>query len=569
MPKNQSKKKPTKTRDQIFRMIPDLPQDIDRWIRDNPLRYSRYLFTWTQDGIRYGYCSDCGKTSTLSPSAMRTSTTEDYENYSKKHNDVGFCPNCKKTVTFKDRGRGRGKMYDEGYFTIAQRLKDKGIIIRSFFVLLDYSDDYKNVEIQYSEHYRVYFNSGIARAYKRSLDMGYYYSRLYYGCRVKDEYYSSDNSSGWCEMSKIPCVYSGVQNYRYFKNFYFAFDCKTFSKSNLQYSCIKDFMSLRRNDLDYEHNCTKCINVAQYLELYVKHPVLVERMMKQGFGPLIAERIEGNNKRLKMNWRAQTVEKAIELSKRDIREMPEKSKTTSGIIKQIFLNQLRDTTPENKKWISEHVDTNHNIALFQSIMAYTTPNKIVKYARTQKDFSLTEYRDYLDQCKRLNLQTDKDFILFPQNLHAAHQGNIKIENDLKEQEKIKQAKERDNKFKKRYKELCDRYEYQSDGLIITPATGSADLWREGKELNHCVGTYADRYLLGQTNILLIRKLDEPDKPYFTMEISNSDVIIQTRGLRNCPPTSEVEAFIKTWQHEIKKQKSRKNNQTNKTAKNAA
>jgi hypothetical protein len=86
-----------------------------------------------------------------------------------------------------------------------------------------------------------------------------------------------------------------------------------------------------------------------------------------------------------------------------------------------------------------------------------------------------------------------------------------------------------------------------------------ELIDEGVVLKHCVGGYAKRYAEGQTNILVIRKIDDLDKPYYTMEIID-DRIIQTRGLSNRMPDEEVAAFVKAFEQAklIKANKPKKN-----------
>lgn len=90
------------------------------------------------------------------------------------------------------------------------------------------------------------------------------------------------------------------------------------------------------------------------------------------------------------------------------------------------------------------------------------------------------------------------------------------------------------------------YENKSLGILIRPAASTKELIEEGKALCHCVGGYASRYASGATNILVIRKINEPDKPYFTLEL-NRGAIVQVRGKHNCAPTGEVKKFIKAFE----------------------
>ena len=51
-------------------------------------------------------------------------------------------------------------------------------------------------------------------------------------------------------------------------------------------------------------------------------------------------------------------------------------------------------------------------------------------------------------------------------------------------------------------------------------------------LSHCVGGYADRHTNGKLSIMFLRRKDEPDKPYYTIEVGNDLTIRQCRGYKN-------------------------------------
>ena len=82
----------------------------------------------------------------------------------------------------------------------------------------------------------------------------------------------------------------------------------------------------------------------------------------------------------------------------------------------------------------------------------------------------------------------------------------------------------DNKKWKKY--LFEDEEY----LIVAPKE-SDDLAKEGMELHHCVKSYIDAVSEGRTNILFLRKKEEPEKPFFTIEVTNDDKIRHIMGLK--------------------------------------
>ena len=92
-----------------------------------------------------------------------------------------------------------------------------------------------------------------------------------------------------------------------------------------------------------------------------------------------------------------------------------------------------------------------------------------------------------------------------------------------------------------------RYCFASGDILIRPCASCQELINEGKKLEHCVGTYADRYAKGETDILLLRNTEAPDLPFYTMEVKKGS-IVQCRGKRNQQPTKEVAKFIEQFKN---------------------
>jgi hypothetical protein len=112
-----------------------------------------------------------------------------------------------------------------------------------------------------------------------------------------------------------------------------------------------------------------------------------------------------------------------------------------------------------------------------------------------------------------------------------------------------------------FKEAVKRYQkyaYSDDKYSIVIPELPADLAKEGLELHHCVKTYIDRVIEGKTRILFLRDNNEIDKPFFTIELSNSGSIEQVHGFANRNASTEpgILYFIDDW---AKKFKLSKNN----------
>lgn len=70
-----------------------------------------------------------------------------------------------------------------------------------------------------------------------------------------------------------------------------------------------------------------------------------------------------------------------------------------------------------------------------------------------------------------------------------------------------------------------------------------ELEEEGIVLDHCVGSYKSIHAAGKQPIFFVRRESEPDKPWFTLQFSLSNLtVVQNRGKCNCARTEEVKAF---------------------------
>ncbi|MEQ2615733.1 PcfJ domain-containing protein, partial [Intestinimonas aquisgranensis] len=159
------------------------------------------------------------------------------------------------------------------------------------------------------------------------------------------------------------------------------------------------------------------------------------------------------------------------------------------------------------------------------------------------------YRDYWEAAYALGRCMEHGKVLWPEDLHAAH-------DSATEELADKQAREEKKRRAASLKERRLKYEFELDGLkIVFPATSLA-IRREGKALCHCVGGYAERHMNGVTTILFLRRTDAPATPYITLEMDGNQ-LRQIHGYDNersaCPenpgrvsPRTIHKAFLDTW-----------------------
>lgn len=133
-------------------------------------------------------------------------------------------------------------------------------------------------------------------------------------------------------------------------------------------------------------------------------------------------------------------------------------------------------------------------------------------------------------------------------LHRYHNMLIEI-NIVDKEERTKEEQERLNKLAaKLYEQRKEKFEYADDNFSIIVPEEMNKITKEGVYLHHCVGGYVNRVAEGRTNILFLRKNDDIEIPFFTIEVSNSNEIIQIHGLYNRWLGNEPEAvkFVINW-----------------------
>jgi hypothetical protein len=85
-------------------------------------------------------------------------------------------------------------------------------------------------------------------------------------------------------------------------------------------------------------------------------------------------------------------------------------------------------------------------------------------------------------------------------------------------------------------------EYDSKDYCIVVPHSSKDIVKEGTNLNHCVGSYVDRILQGDTYIMFMRKTNEKEKSLITLELRGNK-ILQAKGSYNRIMNEEERKFL--------------------------
>ena len=151
------------------------------------------------------------------------------------------------------------------------------------------------------------------------------------------------------------------------------------------------------------------------------------------------------------------------------------------------------------------------------------PQRIARYL-SENDIPLDDYLDYVEQCEKLEYNLYDTAFSMPHNFYVMHERLSQII-------ETQQNKIYEKSFRKNY-QMRKNLEYRNKDFLIRQPENVSEIIDEGKALSHCVGGYAERHAKGKLHIMFLRKLSEPDKPYYTVEITTGGKIKQCRGYKN-------------------------------------
>lgn len=531
-----------KEAEQIFERLKKSAKPSDRLkkhVHNVLLRDAHILFQYKNGNTRYGYCTGCGNDFVIEIKAMRTYTENDVDVLTAKHNEKVICPCCGRTVTKRYAGYARKDMYANA----AEFKVDKtgALIVYVYRFTYRFSDNFRNEPDWHC------WQIGYFDLYK--------YFHLLYNWWNDPHAYTGDKYTSeilFTNEQKVDLPLDCMQSIKCFEL------QKAVEKSNLKYACLDKYM-----------DGNSVVDLFRYLNFYCSYPEITEKLMKEGYKDDVKQYLYGNLGGC-FNVQAKNVPAFFKLDKVHLKTLHE-FKHIYGRNEIRAMQYMQNNGIKLTYGVFNFISSNYrNIGLIRKLQNFMGMQKLIKYVEKQGTFCacrnyygtlenlfFANYKDYIQQCEMLEYDlTDKN-IAVPMNLFQAHQQLTEILNAKKAAEEAEAQRKKMKGFKKRLQKLKEKYCYTNGNLLIRPAESYEDLQKEGTTLHHCVySNYADRHIKGETTILLIRRVSEPDKPFYTMEYHNGNVV-QCRTVYNGGMTDEIQNFIDEWKKHLKSNNKRK------------
>ena len=338
--------------------------------------------------------------------------------------------------------------------------------------------------------------------------------------------------------------------------------------SDIVYTSSSDKCGLTEFVEGNRNNCS--VNIFGYLKLWCKYP-WVENLVKSGMAhfvnSLIVECFKYNTSyyydHTCFSFDVRKTEKYInwKQSRPHLMLGVEKDKRyliSSLSVNEFFLYKYAKNNDHEEMTLAELKQGSDSgkrdkVEFFGNYLKTVKPHykRTLDYIKKQKmrcekkDLINLQYlRDYWEALHNVYGEYPKE-LLYPKDLRLSHDRTLVLVKEAESEKLNSQIKERAEKLK------TLAFKDEKLGLMILPAASHGELIKEGKLLDHCVARYAEDVAKGKSAIFFIRKISEPDIPFFTLQYADGRVL-QNRGYKNCDRTKSVIAFEKEWLKFIKR-----------------
>lgn len=280
-----------------------------------------------------------------------------------------------------------------------------------------------------------------------------------------------------------------------------------------------------------------------YMSEFLKYHA-IELLEKAGFETVVMNRASGAKTRA-MNIKGKDLRSILRLNKAEIRYLKERDPSTGDLenirmIRKYWPTARIEDIEDICRGLPRYLrDETINLISKEAEWPKVLKMLLEEFRATGDVYTVQDYGDYLGWINTLGIRKDKR-VIYPKNFGQAHDTVMEQYEEAKDSIKVEA-------FKTAEASITGMTEpFVLGDLMIRPAASPAELQKESEVLNHCVRTYVDRVASGKTSILFIRKVEEPDKPWFTLELDCSGRVVQCRGDHNRAYPEEVGVFIDKW-----------------------
>ena len=503
--------------DEVMDTVPEkLPADFWNWVQNKALEDKKYLFYYP--GKMKGKCMCCGKRVSLKKKPA--------------HNQNGKCPVCKKKIMYKSWNKQK-TIVDWINVGLMQKLTDdSGFVLRKFQI----KKEYKKVDGEWKNTF------GGAWETVRKTMTNYFSERGYF------EYgeYKHTGVDRWCHEVSHGGYYNWG-NFRRAVRMYTRHLKRIFKDTDLKYMPVHEMMKDKN---------TKEVDIIEILHTLIRNKKF-EYIIKAGLRNFAFSLCSCSYDIDRyIDWSKKKPWECIKMTKEQF-ELCRKHKASLTMVRIIQVANEENIRLEEKElvWIEKYL----GVSILIRDMKYMTPHRMIKYLQkigAEKDGMITnDYADYLDQCKELEREMDRQ-TMFPQHFQAAHGLATQELLEKKNKEEAQKKAMQNIQYKMKMEDKKEVFSYEDEKFKIILPECKEDFIEEGKAMHNCVGGYFERVLEGRCTVLFLRKKEDMESSFCTVEIVGTE-LMQCRAKCNQSAPQEAMRFMEKFLKELKKRLKKK------------
>ena len=513
-------KKLTDSWDQVMKTVSGLPKNWIGWVSKYGITEHYIFYKYQKNGATEGYCTYCKKHVPIR---------------SPKYNQKGQCNVYGQPITFRSVGKS-GRFCTKWYrvYLIQRRRKTSGFVLRIFHARTWYKKGgYTDCETTCHEEQRRIFSAN-----------GKEISNFVYGLFKRRE-------MRWILYWK-PWYYTccGIQ----YKGNVYPYTLADLSRHELKETGLREY-ALRQKKID----------PGKYLYLWQTYPVL-EQIVKAGLFQLVDDILEYRaTDAIKRKGRKPT--EFLSVTKKEFRRL----RDMNGGAKELKWLQFEKSSgriikDEEIYWMAkEELEPKDLQFVLDRMSICQVRHYLVKQSEKSGDdisHILQVWKDYLSMAGKLRLDVYDSIIYRTSDLQRRHSEAVIQMEEKKKEIRRRELEEKYVGFQEQLIALKEKYEFSAGEYQIVAPKSIDDILYEGDTLHHCVNktdNYFDRIASKESYILFLRKKENPEVPFYTLEAEPDGTIRQKRAEfdRQNKDIDEVTSFLRLWQKEIQKRLTKK------------
>lgn len=302
----------------------------------------------------------------------------------------------------------------------------------------------------------------------------------------------------------------------------------------------------------------------KYMVLYKNHPY-VEQLLKTGLKTIICELLDYSlndyeNYFTELFCEGSTVSKITGLNNHAWKTFLKLFENRLGVIYvyrlySMFIKKFNVLPGDISKMIemisnSSKVNCNelYDVMFLLEEKAYSFKGLLNYLNKQQRKHLITPkealslLKDYHNMCKELEIEP----YIKPDNIKKTHDDIVGIYNQFLKNKKEREEEKYNEAFLTQ-KNRLEKYLYEDNNLKVMLPSCPEDLILEGQNQHNCVATYIPMHANQSTNIFFIRKKENPDESYITVEINEkTHKLVQARYKHNRELNREDKEFVDKW-----------------------